>query len=393
MISSMGIFTSRKKKKTDSQEQYEFVEANKIRSPGKVTGAPSAQEQLSSLKENCELILACDRQMEEAKIEYQAVTSYLTDMQRIDMILPDQREDLEDAARKIINLTKERDKYKKKESKLSKMQYQIYERYELQIPRDLPEILESEKYQNRIEKDMGHLMREKKGLDAEQSDLMEKQAFLKGIGITTSIIILLLFIIFAFLGHYSDANLTMPFLLTVCMGMLVAFYIFREARRNLDAFHLVQQKQQREVFLMNKVKIKAVNNRNYLEYIYHKYMVDNYAQFKILWEDFVKQKDEERRYQNNTELLDFYHNELIRELKQFGIADAEIWIFQASAILDNKEMVEVRHRLNVRRQKLRERIDLNTNQKERALWEIKSLRNSYPEGKEAADQFLRRYEI
>jgi hypothetical protein len=44
------------------------------------------------VKDNCEIILESDRQIEEAKVEYQAVTSYLTDMQRIDMIPEDQRE-------------------------------------------------------------------------------------------------------------------------------------------------------------------------------------------------------------------------------------------------------------------------------------------------------------
>ena len=38
------------------------------------------------IQENCEIIWESHRQIEDAKVEYQAVTSYLTDIQKIDMI-------------------------------------------------------------------------------------------------------------------------------------------------------------------------------------------------------------------------------------------------------------------------------------------------------------------
>ncbi|MDF2513760.1 MAG: putative rane protein, partial [Herbinix sp.] len=145
--------------------------------------------------------------------------------------------------------------------------------------------------------------------------------------------------------------------------------------------------------LINKVKIKSVNNRNYLDYSYNKYIVESSEQLKTLWEEYVRLKDESRRYKTNTELIEFYNNELIHQLQKFGIKDAEIWIFQTSALLDNKEMVEVRHRLNVRRQKLRERIDINARQKEEALQSIQSTMNAYPDCRDEGEKMLRRYRI
>ena len=152
-------------------------------------------------------------------------------------------------------------------------------------------------------------------------------------------------------------------------------------------------KQNRQIMLMNKVKIKSVNNRSYLEYTYSKYMVESYSQLKTAWEEYVRMKDEARRYQSNTELLEFFHSELIHELKGIGVADAEIWIYQPSAILDPREMVEVRHRLNVRRQKLRERIEMNDGQKDEILEAIRQTMKSYPDSREEAEKLLRRYQI
>ena len=41
--------------------------------------------------------------------------------------------------------------------------------------------------------------------------------------------------------------------------------------------------------------------------------------------------------------------------------DASVWPSQVDAILNPSEMTEIRHTLNVRRQKLRESISFNTN--------------------------------
>lgn len=42
----------------------------------------SNSDRLGFIKENCEIIAESYRQIEESKIEYQAVTSYLTDIQK-----------------------------------------------------------------------------------------------------------------------------------------------------------------------------------------------------------------------------------------------------------------------------------------------------------------------
>ena len=379
--------------KTDNDKKKETQLPNIKKREKKVYKFNSYKERIEFVKENCEGIIESLRQNEEAKMEYQAVTSYLSDMQRIDMIPLDQKVTLEDAARKIINLNKERSKLQKKDSKITEQQYRLFERYDMQIAKELPNIKEKEEYQILIQSDMKHLEKEKKAIINEQADINNKLGFLKGITITTCIIIIILFCIFGALTLYQDANLTIPFILTLVMGMLSVLYIFTEIKKNKHDNKVIDLKLNKVIMLMNKVKLKAVNNRNYLDYAYNKYNISSYEEMKTFWEEYVAIKDEERRYKNNTELLEFYNRELIQELKNYGIADAEVWIYQPSAILDNKEMVEVRHRLNVRRQKLRERIELNTKQKEEAISAIKTVIKEYPDCEEEANHIVRRYRI
>ncbi len=393
----MGLWKlfSRKQKRDTGDDQAVQVSADrkkeiKFKRPARLN---TQEEQIGYIKENCEIIADNYRQKEEAKAEYQAVTSYLTDMQMIELIPSQERGTLEEAATSIINLSKERGKLQKKSSLLPDKQYHLFEQCEQQLPKEMKTIRESEEYQSAIEQDLNHLEKARKKLNHEQEDIIGKQSFLKGIAITISAVVIVLFALFMWLSDSSDADYTLPFILTVVMAMCFVYYIVMESRRNVADINLVQAKLKRQVLLVNKVKIKAVNNLNYLEYSYNKYMVDNFEQLSLLWAEYIKIKEEEKKYQKNTDALDFYNTQLINELRKYGVSDAEIWIYQPTAILDNKEMVEVRHRLNVRRQKLRDRIESNQKQREEALKEIDNTIKNYPDCRGEAEKLLWRYRI
>lgn len=390
----MGLFKlfTRKSNKKE-QEGTDVVPSGKPKKAKNPVRLNTQEERIQYIKDNCEAISDNSRQIEEAKAEYQAVTSYLTDMQKIDRIPLEQRGPLNEAASKIASLSKERSKLQGRSSILTDRQFRVFEQYEPQLLKELQTVKENEEYQAVIEQDISHLEKERIKLKREQENIIGKQAFLKGIAITISLVIVFLFALFAILSTNSESSYTIPFILTVIMGMAAAYYIIMEARKNLADIRLVQLKQNRQIVLMNKVKIKSVNNQNYLDYAYNKFMVNNYEQLQLLWQEYLKVKEETRRYQRSTDDLNENNNALINELKKFGIADAEVWIYQPTALLDNKEMVEVRHRLNVRRQKLRERIDLNIKQKEEALKEINRIMKNYPDSIDEAERLLRKYRI
>lgn len=389
----LKLFSRKKDNKNVEDNEQEVTTLQRKKENKRPVKLNTQADRINHIKENCEVINDSKRQVEEAKAEYQAVTSYLTDMQKIDMIPLEQRGPLEEAAGKIVSLSGERVKLQSKSKLLTDRQYRVFEQYELQFPKEYQTIKESEEFQVVIERDINHLEDERDRLVQEQEEIIGKQSFLKGIAIMISFVVVFLFTLFYLLSSNSGANYTWPFILTVLMGMAAAYYIFTEARKNQADIQLVKMKQNKQITLMNKVKIKSVNNQNYLDYEYNKYMVNSYEQLQLLWNEYIKVKEENRRYQKNTDALDDNNTALISELRKFGVVDAEVWIYQPTAIVDNKEMVEVRHRLNVRRQKLRERIDLNIKQKEEATKEIKRIMSNYPDSIEEAEKLLRKYKI
>ena len=87
--------------------------------------------------------------------------------------------------------------------------------------------------------------------------------------------------------------------------------------------------------------------------------VKNALDFEKTWNEYCRMKEYERRFKENTDKLNFNNTCLTDMLKEYAVVDRDIWISHAIAIVDDKEMVEVRHELNQRRQMLRERIEYN----------------------------------
>lgn len=354
------------KEQADNQQEEASGLHEGVRTGKQISYDPD-EDSDSFIADHCEQILETVRQLEEIKTEYQAVTSYLTDMQKIDRIPAEEREELNDIARKIITLTRERAKYQNNTKKITDVQYKNIARYEEVIPDELKKMMKNEAYYATVKNDMRHLEGEKGSLNYQLEETVDNQSYLRKMAITACILVSLLFLLFMVVENVFHTNIQIPFAMTVIMGLVSAVYIIKNSTANKRELKIVERKLNRAITLLNKVKIKFVNKTNELDYAYQKYMVNSYAELNYLWEQYQKAKEEEKHYRINSEELESCNRQLVRELKGYTVADPDIWVYQAVAIIDNNEMVEVRHRLNVRRQKLRERIDYNNALKERSM--------------------------
>lgn len=389
------LFKQKKENKEISTEASKIPgnEVRKIQLEKKKVMLASKEDRVGYFRDNCEQIMEATNQLEEAKIEYQAVTSYLSDMQKIDMIPREDRDVLDEAARKIITLARERGKYQNSDIKITDSQFSNIEKYSDRIPTEIQKMKKNEIYQSTIKTDMSHLEGEKGSLKFQKDDLRGKQQYLKMISIITCILVILMFLLFFVISQVFENDMTIPYILTIIMAGVSILFIFLEARKNRIGMVLLDRKMNKAIGLLNRVKIKYVNTTNVLEYTYDEFSVNSALELEYLWNQYRKAKEEEKKYKLNTERLNENNEILIGELAHYGIADPDIWIYQATAILDAKEMVEVRHRLNVRRQKLRERIDYNTKMKASSINEIKEVLGKYPELKSDVISLLKDYDI
>ncbi|MCI5731135.1 MAG: hypothetical protein MR304_06295 [Eubacterium sp.] len=319
------------------------------------------------------------RQCEDIKFEYGQVTSYLKDIQLIDQAPEEEKEKLLTAAQLIQELTKERRKLQKKEYKFTDGQRRAMENYEDIVDKDIQNLLEYEDFQMKIKHDMRQLSGEKNLLLADKKDIIRRQRMLKTIGKCLTALLIATGAMLAALAYCFKVDIGMPFVGTVAVTFVIAVLILNESRKNRIDMVITEKKCNRAIFLSNRVKIKYVNNVRTLDYMYHKYQVRNATELDFVHSQYVRAKREWAKQRESSIRINECNQIVLAELRRLGVKDCDIWLGQAAALVEPKEMVEVRHDLNVRRQKLREQLDYNTSVMEDCLEEMEKIRSMKPE--------------
>lgn len=366
-----NLFQRKKNRETEAQNRPE----DKLVLRDGIYSTP--EERAGFVKNCCDMINEAKRQQFEAKKEYEVVTAYLADIQKIDLLPTQAKKSIDDMARKLLALNQERQKMQKITPKITMAQRLALEPYEDTILEEIRKMEEQENYLQVINSDIRHLESEKASLDFELQEVMERdelgKKMLKAAGIFIVVFLVFLFV----LQEMAKKNVQLPFVFTIAFGIIVIAYFYFSNRKNQYDLKMAELKMNRAIQLLNKVKIKYVNCTNLLDYLYEKFHVNNARELHYHWQEYMRIVEEERRFKKTAESIDFYTEEIIRELKKNGIADAAVWGYQIEALVDPKEMVEVRHRLNVRRQKLRQRIDYNNNQEDMARKSLRAFRERH----------------
>lgn len=84
-------------------------------------------------------------------------------------------------------------------------------------------------------------------------------------------------------------------------------------------------------------------------------------------------KEEQNRMLDMTSSLNSAESDLEDILRKLGVYDTHVWFGRVKALINPKEMVEVRHELNTRRYKLRQQIEYN----EKRIEEAKAILKCY----------------
>lgn len=331
-------------------------------------------------------VKACLEQMAEASKEldtlggeYNLVTSYLTDMEEIEAQPEEIKEQLKNYATKILELENGKEKLDQKRLVMKAEDYARMERIEQYMPEGYQKLKEAEDYQILVKKDLGRLEGERHAYNFRKNELQTAQKNMKGITAICVSSMLFLVILLAVIGAVWQLDVAIGYVIAVLVAAvaLVLVYVkFHEAQRELSK---VERSINKLVLLQNTVKIRYVNNTNLLEYLYVKYDVNSSHELKKLWDKYLEenvQREKERQMQQD---MDFHQAALVKLLRHCKLADPNIWIHQAIALTDSKEMVEIRHSLIIRRQKLRKQMEYNAKAAQEAQDEIKDIVNQYPE--------------
>ena len=392
----MGLLKKLTSRFGKSSQEVEEVEYNPEMED---TGLKREDVDMHDKKQRERYVRACLEQLAEASkeletlgYEYNLVTSYLTDMEEIDALEPEIRDKLSEHARKIVELDGNQKEMQDKRKIMSEEEFSHMEKIAQYMPEGYDKIKQAEEYQVLVKRDLGRLENERSAYNFRKNELTGNQKNMKGMAAICVSFMFFLIVMLAIVGAVLNLDVELGYAIAVLIAataMVLVYLKYHEADRELVK---VDKAINKLVLLQNTVKIRYVNNTNLLEYLYVKYGVDSSAQLKKLWgkyEEEKKQREEEQQMQQD---MDFYQASLVKLLRKCKIQDPNIWVHQAYALYDNKEMVEIRHGLIIRRQKLRKQMEYNAKVAQDAQDEVKDLVQQFPEYAKKILEMVSEYE-
>lgn len=300
-----------------------------------------------------------NRAVEDSKDEYEAVTNSLKDIQIITDIPPEAKAELAVAAEKIKELSAEREAYQKSPNKISEEQYLKMESYGENIRAMMKRLDDDEKYAVIIKNDMQAIDGEKTEIRYEIEECQYKIDLYKRLmgwvfGMLGAVVVFTVVNI-AMLESTYDAWIYGGL---ACIGVLLVM-IFAKQQEERRELRFQERKLNRAISLLNKAKVRYVNIQNSIDYQHMKYGVESAYELNHIWGIYLEMKRERELYRHSSRELHDAETELISILSDYQLIDPRIWVHRSAALLDDREMVEVRHELNTRRQKLRKNMEYN----------------------------------
>lgn len=338
--------------------------------------------------DNClEQIGEASRELEQLTEEYNLVTTYLTDMEEIEALPEQEREQLRQQAQKIVELSQSRENYLSRKDRMRESDYNRMQRMENEVQEGYRKLKNAEDYQALIRQDLQRLDRERNSCQFQQKQWRATVENTRGMAIICLVAVALCLGMLAVLQLGFGMDTQIGYLITAGAAAIAITLIYA---KHLDAKAEVKRTSKtlnRLILLQNKVKIRYINNTNLLEYLRLKYEVERADELNDLWNRYVKEKEEREALELAEDDLAFYNKEMLRTLYHYQLQIPDIWPGQALALVDNREMVEIRHGLIQQRQSLRKRMEYNQGLAENAKQIIKEVAHDYPQD---ADEILKK---
>ena len=338
------------------------------------------QEQREDYVKSClERMADATKELENLTYEYDMVTSYLKDMEEIEALPEEESAQLKECARRVAELQDSKAEFMERPRRISDEQYQMMERMADEVKDGYEKLTEAEEYQNLVRQDLGRLDGERHAYTYRRNEVMSLIADTRGMAVITVVALGLCVLLLLGLQFFLDMDTRVGYLLTAAAAATAITVIYIKHLDARQELRRVENGINKIILLQNKVKIRYENNRNLRDYLCMKYSTENAASLDRLWKKYQKEKEERREYAEAESKAEYYRKQLVHELARYRISSPERWLGHPAALLDKREMVEIRHDLILRRQSLRKQMDYNQDISETARREIMDVAEKYPE--------------
>lgn len=337
------------------------------------------EEQRSRYIANClEQMQEATREIDLLTGEYSRVTAYLTDIEEIEALPEEEHEKINHIANKLTSMEAERARYLDRKDRMKDSEYYQIRMQENEVEEGLQKLKEGERYGALIKQDMQRLNGERHAYTYRKTELENMMVNFRGMVVIFLTALVICLIMLAVLQFGFGMNTYAGYFLAVMSAAIaVTVLCVKYVDANKERVR-VEKAINKLIQLQNKVKIRYVNNSQLMDYLYMKYNTDSASRLEKLWKQYQEEKEERKQYAEAEAKAEYYQEQLVAQLSNYHVSDPGRWINQASALLDKREMVEIRHELILRRQALRKQMDYNNEVAESAHNEIMDIVEKYP---------------
>ena len=367
------------KRDYDDEETYEVEEWNEIIYDRDDLQVHNRKQREEYVRGCLEQIAEASREVENLQHEYQVVTSHLKDIEEIEALPESESRLLMECARRMDTLEKQQSGYKERKMRMSDEKFYQMESMEEEVQEAYEKLEKAEEYQNLIKRDLRRLDSERQAYGFRKIELRHLMKDTRSMTIVCATAVIFCLFLLLLLQYVFSFDVKIGYLAVGGIGALAITVIFLKYNDAVRELSQVESGITRLIRLQNTVKIRYVNNTHLLDYLYMKYNVKSAQELGRDYKQYLEEKDERHNYKRAEIELDSTQQELLHILRRYQVKDPMIWLHQTQALLDKKEMIEIRHNLIIRRQSLRRRMDYN---KEviagKAKAEVKDLVENYP---------------
>ncbi len=365
--------------KRDYEEAYEVEEWNEIVYDRDDLQVHNRKQREEYVRGCLEQIAEASREVENLQHEYQVVTSHLKDIEEIEALPENESRLLMECAKRIDTLERQQSGYKERKNRMTDEKFYQMECMEEEVQEAYEKLEKAEEYQNLIKRDLRRLDSERQAYGFRKIELRHLMKDTRSMTIVCATAVIFCLLLLLVLQYAFSFDVKIGYLAAGGIGALAITAIFLKYNDAVRELSRVESGISRLIRLQNTVKIRYVNNTHLLDYLYMKYNVKSAQELGRDYKQYLEEKDERHNYKRAEIELDSTQQELLHILRRYQVKDPMIWLYQTQALLDKKEMIEIRHNLIIRRQSLRRRMDYN---KEviagKAKAEVKDLVENYP---------------
>lgn len=308
----------------------------------------------------CEQMIDISKDMDDVRREYDRVTAHLNDIQIVEGLEGEQKAQLVEIATQVSKLINVRNDYINAGSKISDDTFNQMQELEDEVPSIIRRLMDNEKYLDTVKRDLNRLAAEKIEWSVIKQETEDEQKELRRMSQMLLIVFGTAGGVMAVLSILLKWNF-LPIFIVAFMATLAASYVLIRMQECTTEIKQSELNINHAIALENRVKIRYVNTKNAIDYTCERFHVSDSKELTYNYEQYIEVCKERERLKQTNEDLEYFNNRLIRILRGLHLYDAKVWINYANAVIDPREMVELKHELFTRRQNLRNRIEFNLN--------------------------------